>query len=173
MLLVALLALGVIDAVSDSEEPLDTMSLDSMWSEDTAETELTNETAVSYPTELTNETDISEEPEFTNETDVSYETEFPNETQTEMPLTSESGSATTAMPTDTAMPTESESDFDKFWKTPGGLAVMVICGIVLVLFGLAIPIIIGCKRSAYRRSKSEESWHDPLRYSIDSELLDS
>ena len=183
MFVVVLLAYGLVDALDEPGNSSDVTEISESgdpWPDPTNTTEefptltsdiepsafnTSEELETSFDSESWNETETAFANETTFETDISFETE----TDTSEPETTEPSE----MPSETVSPTATESDFDRFWKTPGGLAVLVVCGVVFGLFALVTPIIICCRRSALRRSKSEESWHDPLRYSIDSELLDS
>jgi hypothetical protein len=70
----------------------------------------------------------------------------------------------------TESPHEGISTSQSFWKTAGGIVTIVTIGIVGL--GIIIVIIVFCSKKRRSHARSGGTWYDPMRYIIDSELLD-
>lgn len=90
----------------------------------------------------------------------------------------------TTNPTSSTSPTASASqiihtdipqtnDSKNFWKSSNGIIVIIV--IVLIIITILILISVYLLKSKKHRNytaQSEDSWHDPMRYTIDAELID-
>jgi hypothetical protein len=67
-------------------------------------------------------------------------------------------------------PTDGISSVPSFWKTFEGIAIIV----VLAVAGLALilGVIVLCLKKRPFHMRFGKTWHDPMRYVVNSELLD-
>jgi hypothetical protein len=56
---------------------------------------------------------------------------------------------------------------------PTGLIILIVIFVIVLVGASVVTLWCLCANRGRERVNSEESWHDPLKYTIDSELIDA